>query len=187
MADSHWSKFLWLWPFVKNLHQIHAEYIQRFLAPFSYRINTHWGRFFFCRKNVHANVARNMFRKNFEPISTALIEQLRSAFKSTGLCSSDGKHSYVKDLNSINIPILLLSGSADLQCPPSCMDEMAARITTSQHACLGIKSGQSEQYGHFDLIVGIHSKFEVWDRVLHFFIQNDTPRARSRPPPLWVA
>ncbi|KAJ1466353.1 Alpha/Beta hydrolase protein [Baffinella frigidus] len=160
MHDSEWRDYAWLWPLVKYLPSIHVEILQRFLAPFSFRINSYWDSLFFCRKNVDADVARQMFRKNWEPMSIALIGQLRSALQPGGLVSSDGKTVYAEGLHAVKIPMLVLSGAVDAQCPPSCAEKLVSRVSGCRYECLGRQNGQKEQYGHFDLIVGSNARRE---------------------------
>jgi poly(3-hydroxyalkanoate) synthetase len=173
LEGSKWMKYLWLWPLVKHLNFIHTEYIQHFLAPFSFRCNSSWDRLFFCAANVDAKIAREMYRKNFESISTSLIEQMLTSFKSPGLLSMDGTECYASRLSSIKFPMLLLAGSNDKQCPPICMQKIASSVRSSRFECLSRQNGQQNNYGHFDLIVGSNSKTEVWDRVIDFLIEND--------------
>jgi pimeloyl-ACP methyl ester carboxylesterase len=173
MSDSEWKEFLWLWPIVQHCTTIHPEYIQEILAPMSFRFNTPWDQLFFRQVNVDHNVAREMFRKNWEPIPISLISQLRSAVGPGGLRSKDGTKTYADILPSITIPMLLLAGSEDAQCPPTSMELAHSLIENSTYKCLGKKIGQKHEYGHFDLIVGLNAKTEVWDGISHFLENND--------------
>ena len=147
MEDSGWKNFLVLWPVVKFLPMIHANIFQMAIAPLSFRLNSFWDKFFFCQSNVDPKVARQMFRKNWEPMSTALLGQLRSAFKPEGLFSRDGTKSYVQGLAAIRTPMLVLAGAADKQCPPSGLEKLAGMVAGCQYECLGRDTGQGEQYG----------------------------------------
>ena len=173
MGASEWRDYMWLWSVVKYMSKIRAGWMQRFIAPFSFRINSHWDSLFFCVRNVDPNVARNMFRKNWEPLSIALLEQLRSAFLPNGLASRDGTRLYAHGLADIKIPVLLLSGEVDTQCPPSCVEKVASLVAGCTYECMGHESGQLEQYGHFDLIVGLNARREIWDRILRYLEDHD--------------
>lgn len=175
MPETEWKRFLWLWPVIQHFNTIHPEYIQEFLAPMSFRLNTPWDQLFFCSENVDHRIARDMFRKNWEPIPVSLISQLRSVVEPSGLCSKDGSKAYVDLLPSIKIPMLLCTGTSDEQCPPVCMQRAKSLIPNSTHVCFGKKYGHKNDYGHFDLIVGLNAKKEVWDVISDFLEKNDEP------------
>ncbi|KAJ1477097.1 Alpha/Beta hydrolase protein [Baffinella frigidus] len=173
MSASEWKEFLWLWPVVQHFTTIHPEFIQEVLAPMSFRFNTHWDQLFFRSNNVDHNVAREMFRKNWEPIPVSLISQLRSAVGPSGLHSNDGTTAYADILPSIKTNMLLIAGSKDQQCPPVCMQTANLRIPNSTYKCFGVEHGNKHEYGHFDLIVGVNARTEVWDAISDFLVEND--------------
>jgi pimeloyl-ACP methyl ester carboxylesterase len=173
MEPSDWKYFLWLWPIVQHFHTLHPEYIQESLAPMSFRLNTPWDQWFFRQSNVDPNIARDMFKKNWEPIPISLISQLRSAVAPGGLLSNNGTKAYVDILPHIRMPMLLLAGSKDEQCPPVCIEHAASLIPNSIYKCFGKRCGQQHEYGHFDLVVGLNAKKEVWDVISDFLEDND--------------
>jgi pimeloyl-ACP methyl ester carboxylesterase len=174
MESSEWRHFLWMWPLVQHFTTIHPEHIQEVLSPISYKFNTPWDQLFFCSDNVDHDVAREMFAKNWEPIPVSLISQLRSAVEPGGLThANDSTKQYFEVLSSIQVPMLLLSGSSDQQCPPVTMETAQKHIPFSRHICFGKCHGQANEYGHFDLIVGSNAKKEVWDVISEFLLQND--------------
>lgn len=174
MEKSEWKEFLWLWPLVQHFTTIHPEYIQEFLAPMSYKFNTPWDQLFFCSDNVNHDVAREMFLKNWEPIPISLISQLRSAVEPGGLSHANDTTKHYSDiLSSIKVPMLLMSGSKDQQCPPIAMENAQKKIPLSQHISFGKRHGHVNEYGHFDLVVGVNARTEVWDLISNFLIKND--------------
>jgi pimeloyl-ACP methyl ester carboxylesterase len=173
MEESLWKEFLWLWPVVQHFETIHPEFIKEILAPMSFRFNTPWDQLFFRQDNVDPNVARNMFMKNWEAIPISLISQLRSAVGPDGLRSNDDCKAYADMLPLIKINMLLIAGSKDQQCPPVSMETAKLHIANSTYKCFGVDHGHKNEYGHFDLIVGINAKTEVWDTVSAFLEEND--------------
>lgn len=153
MEKSGWKDYMVLWPVVQYLPTIHANFFQAVISPLSFRINSFWDRFFFCQENVDTGVARRMFRKNWEPMSTALLGQLRSAFKSGGLKSSDDSKFYADKLSSIKIPMLVLGGSVDKQSPAVAMEKIASLIEGSHYECLGKQNGQVHEYGESRILL----------------------------------
>jgi polyhydroxyalkanoate synthase len=172
MESSHWSYFKWLWPIVKHFGTIHPEYIQKVLAPICFSFDNPWEELFFHHNNVHAQVASRMFSRNWEPISLALIDQLRFCLEKGGIHKQDGTQ-YSDSLKLIESPQLLLAGTRDEQCHPICMETVNKMIPGSVYKLIGMKSGHKNEYGHFDLIVGKNAKKEVWDMVSRFMKTND--------------
>ena len=172
MPESAWKNIRWMMPLIIPFQTIHPEYIQKVLAPMSFRIDSPWDELFFHQKNVNHLVARDMFRKNWEPISTSLISQLQTCFDQTGVVTQYNK-AYISSFSSINFPMLLVAGSVDEQCPPSCMEKISPLIHGSTFKLIGTKTGHKEDYGHFDLIVGSNAKTEVWDMVCRFLQKMD--------------
>jgi polyhydroxyalkanoate synthase len=174
MESSHWTYFKWLWPIVKHFGTIHPEYIQKVLAPLSFGFNNYWEELFFHHKNVDAQVACKMFRKNWEPISTALIDQLRFCVEKSGIYKQDGTR-YSTSLKSIKSPQLILAGTVDEQCHAVNMVNLNKIMSgCSVYKLIGKASGHEEEYGHFDLIVGKNAKVEVWDIVSNFLEKHDS-------------
>jgi pimeloyl-ACP methyl ester carboxylesterase len=173
MEDSEWHEFMWLWPFVKHFKTLHPELIQEILAPISFRVNSPWDQLFFRSDNVDHNVAREMFHKNWEPVPTSLISQLRSVVENGGLRANDGSKQYSDTLRFIQVPMLLVAGSKDRQCPAANLEIAASCIPNSTYRCFGKDNGHRNDYGHFDLLVGLNAKTEVWDVVSDFLVQND--------------
>ena len=172
MPESAWKNIRWMLPLITPFQTIHPEYIQKVLAPLSFRIDSPWDELFFHQRNVDHLVARDMFRKNWEPISSSLVYQLQTCFDRTGVVTKDNK-AYVSSLSSINFPMLLVAGSVDEQCPPICMEKISESIHGSTFKLIGKSTGHEEDYGHFDLIVGSNAKKDVWDMVCRFLRQMD--------------
>jgi pimeloyl-ACP methyl ester carboxylesterase len=177
MPESEWKEFLWLWPVVQTFPTIHPQFIKEILAPMSFRLNTPWDQLFLRHSNIDADVAREVFSKNWEPIPVSLIAQLRSAVDEQGLRSADGKALYADRLGSISAPMLMLAGAKDQQCPPATMQAAASRVAGSTYQCFGAQHGHKRDYGHFDLLVGLSAHQEVWTVVSDFLHQHDDTAA----------
>jgi pimeloyl-ACP methyl ester carboxylesterase len=180
MENSRWKEFLWLWPIVENFDTIHTEYVQKILAPMSFRFNTVWDELFFCTDNVDPNVARHMFAVNWEPVSTRLLSQIQTAFTANGLRSQPNNKIYKDTLTKIQTPMLCIAGSKDEQCTATDMKKASTLMPTSIFKCMGKEFGQKHDYGHFDLIVGRDAKTEVWGPIIEFLTKNDHPSQPGR-------
>ncbi len=125
------------------------------------------------RFNVNpANIDRGLYRKltgvGFHPIPAGVLRDLAGGFRTGGLRLPDGS-ACVGRLPS-GVPVLSMSGTADLQCSPT-----AARRHGSDHVVFGKVHGQAEDYGHFDMLVGDRAAREVWPTLTDWLREREAP------------
>ena len=152
MDDSEWKSMLFAWPVINFLGTVPANLFQKAFSPFSSRINNFWDRLFFCKDNVDPEAARKLFWKNWGPILTLLLNQLRSAFEAEGMKSHDESVTYADHLSSVEIPVLAIAGTVDKQVSPNSVEKMAVKIPGSKFFCVGKEHGQQQDYGEFGFI-----------------------------------
>jgi pimeloyl-ACP methyl ester carboxylesterase len=70
-------------------------------------------------------------------------------------------------LSKIKTPILVLSGGADLMCPPGFCEEVYSRITSTKKAFIECSksTGHKVDYGHIDMTMGLFARNEVYSHV----------------------
>lgn len=102
-------------------------------------------------------------------VSAQVLRDLATAIDGRGLRSRKGIH-FAERLraNAYPFPILAISGTQDLQCPP----EAANRFGTHQQV-FGLSAGHKVDYGHHDLIMGRHANSDVWPCVLDWLNTRD--------------
>ncbi|MFZ5722195.1 MAG: alpha/beta fold hydrolase [Pseudomonadota bacterium] len=108
--------------------------------------------------NVDPAVYRKMASNILHPVSGRVLRDLREIIAGRGLPSAGGEsYDALLQANGYPFPVLAISGEADIQCPPA----TAARFGT-QHRAFGRRHGQRHDYGHHDLLMGLHAEEEVW-------------------------
>jgi hypothetical protein len=146
MADSGWKDYLLLWPLLKNMDRVNADWFQKLVSPFSLRVNSFWDQLFFHPPNVDSETARRMLSKNWEPMCTSLLGQLKTALDDKGLLSRESE-SYVAGLPHIQYPLFSVAGSLDKQISAESVKKTAAMVPGSDLLVCGRDSGHAHDYG----------------------------------------
>lgn len=101
-------------------------------------------------------------------VSSKVLRDLALAITGEGVINGEGeKISTILSERGYPFPILAVSGSRDLQCPP----EAASRFGTD-HMVFGKQYGHQEEYGHHDLLIGKHATTEVWPTLLDWLTEK---------------
>lgn len=121
------------------------------------------------RNNVDLDVYRKMAANVMHPVSSKVLRDMAGAINGQGLRARDGRrYEDILTKRGYHFPILSISGTADIQCPP----DVAARFGTA-HRVFGRIHGQQEDYGHDDLIMGKHAPEEVWPQLRDWLNNHD--------------
>ena len=162
-------------PLGRPLRELPFAALSRLAAPFvgfgpllpPERMNFH-------RPNVERRVSREILTRGFSSIPFALFDDLNTTFDPDGfsrLSSERGRIVYLERLSSLRMPMLLIGGSRDVQCPPPTLGgtlEHLRDVPDKHSLLLGKSYGHTEDYGHLDLVVGRRSRVEVWPTISAF-------------------
>ncbi|MDD9936859.1 MAG: alpha/beta fold hydrolase [Myxococcales bacterium] len=140
----------------------------------------------FQRSNMDRRMMRWIMRYGFGPIPVPLLDALSNTFSDTGMrrTPSTGGESirYLERAAELQVPTMMLAGQGDAQCPPEAVAATAAQLgeaVVEQHT-FGRAAGHSDDYGHFDLLVGKEAEREVWPHITRFLeVELPAPRGRS--------
>lgn len=161
-GGSAFERFLALRPLVQRLGAIPYGSFMHLIAPGVGRFSTGVERFSLWPKNIEPKIARRVFANAFEPISSTLLLDLATAYEVGGLrCKETGRY-YSELIMGIDVPICMLGGSRDPQCPMDVVQDTAARLPNAEFVPYGREYGHIEDYGHFDLLLGERARTEVW-------------------------
>lgn len=144
----------------------------RATIPFIGRFHTPFERFMVQPQNMDPTAYRRLAASGYEPMSTNLLLQLSTLLEAGGLRSADsGRRRYVELLPHIKVPILTLAGSHDHQCPPRAVARTHKLLgsKSKRMITLGRDSGHRADFGHADLVCGIHSVKEVVPLIVEWF------------------
>ncbi len=174
VGRSGFSRMLPLRPLLARLGRVPFGVTTHLVSPLLGRVRSPLETFNFHPANVEAEVVRQIHAHAFEWIPVSLLLSLATTFEPGGLRSRDGRVRYLECAGSCQVPMLLLSGSADVQCPPEAVEQTARVLgPNAQVLHLGRAHGTREEYGHFDLLVGKHAPEEVWPRLAAFLEARD--------------
>lgn len=121
------------------------------------------------RNNVELDCYRKMAANSIHPISAPVLREMAGAIDGSGMKASSGlMYADVLEEKGYLFPVLSLSGTADIQCPP----DVAARFGT-EHLVFGKEYGQEEEYGHNDLIMGKSAEREVWPKIYAWLLRHE--------------
>ncbi len=177
VGRSGFARLLPLRPLLARLGRVPFGLTAHLVSPLLGRVRSPLEAFNFHHANVEPEVIRQIHAHAFGWIPVSLLLSLATTFEPGGLRSRDGKMRYLECATECRLPLLLLSGSADVQCPPEAVEETARRIGGNARVLhLGRAHGTQEEYGHFDLLVGRHAPEEVWPRIAAFLEGRDAVR-----------
>ncbi len=127
------------------------------------------------RFNLERAITRDLLANGFGIIPFRLLDDLATTFKPGGFSRKGGAIRYLERADAFRLPICLIAGSRDAQCPVEAVRETARRLTNAAEKevlCVGSEFGSYHEYGHFDLIIGRRAETEVWPSILRFIEQH---------------
>jgi len=115
---------------------------------------------------TQGSVIRRFFREGVADVPFPLLLDLTGLFREEGLRFGDG--AALKDqVRRLDVPVMLVAGRQDRQCPVDSVRDAADRIPGSAL----VEVGTSEPglgYGHMDLLLGRHAGRDVFPPILQF-------------------
>lgn len=132
--------------------------------------------------NTEPRILRKLLRLGLFDLSVPLLLQLETAFQEGGLRSSDGKRSYLQGLSQTRVPVLMLAGDKDRQCPPAALEATLNAFSKDhlhENHVLSETTGYGSSYGHYDLLIGKRAAQEVYP-ILWEWITRQSPSQGQR-------
>jgi pimeloyl-ACP methyl ester carboxylesterase len=125
----------------------------------------------FWRSNNDVQAIRHILRTGFTPIPMQLLRDLKTGFGASGFARKAGALAYLAAAGGYRLPTCLMVGSRDEQCGESAVEETARLLSGAARvriARFGKRHGHSDDYGHYDLIIGKSAPEETWPVVREF-------------------
>jgi len=128
--------------------------------------------------NVDVHVFGRALRLFMSNVPRSKLRQLAQWSLSGEFRSCDGSIDYRANLPRINTPALIIAGAADRLASPEMVRFAHDRISSTQkrYREFGVRSGDSADYGHVDLIFGRRAPDEVFP-VIGDWIEQDLNRS----------
>lgn len=179
---SGFQKLIALRTLIERIPRVPFGLVSHAVSPLLGRLANPFEAFNFSRENVEPEVVRTIYAHTFEWIPMPLLKSLATTFEPGGFRSRDGTVRYLECIRQFRSPVLLVAGTADVQCPVEAVQRTAELI--GPHATVagfGRAFGHAADYGHFDLIVGRRAPEEVWP-VIDAFLHTHAPTAAPPQP-----
>lgn len=169
------SGFGRLMPFrrlINALPRVPVHTVARASGRFVGRITTPYERFNVWPSNTDQRLWKRICDHGFHPVSTPVMGQLASALQPGGLRPRSGGAPYLQNLGRTTTPVLALGGDRDAQCPPTAVSRTAARASGTVRL-FGREHGHADHYGHFDLLMGLRARREVFPHIDDWLDRHD--------------
>jgi pimeloyl-ACP methyl ester carboxylesterase len=112
--------------------------------------------------NLEPAMMRRLHAIAFHAVPTSLLSSLSTLFDESGLTLQDGRR-ILDSIGRYKVPTLFVAGTKDEQAPAPAVEHTARLVSASSEVRIfGREHGDSEDYGHFDLIVGRRAAQETW-------------------------
>jgi alpha-beta hydrolase superfamily lysophospholipase len=145
-------------------------------AALSGRLENPMERFNYWLPNTDPSLARRLNSVGFHTVSSPVLRQLATAFEPGGLRPWGRGAPYSTLLHKTRVPVLAVAGDRDRQCSPSAarrtLDALGSEV--KELAIFGRTGGQPEHYGHFDLLMGLRAREEVFPALARWLEAHDS-------------
>jgi pimeloyl-ACP methyl ester carboxylesterase len=128
----------------------------------------HIDAFYFTASNVDQRTVSRFYGYTLEDTGRSALKQLDPYLAKGHFVSADGRTDYVKLLDRVKVPILLVAGDGDIMSDVPSTQIMFDAIASSDKMllCFGKKEGQYADYGHCDLVWSRYAPVEIFPPVI---------------------
>lgn len=127
------------------------------------------------KANMDSSVINLMAQEAIDDIPLRVFSELGDRI----YCEEEylGPYGFEDKLSAIELPMMVISGSADQIAPPKSVFRSVSKVSSSEirYREMGRRFGDSIDYGHIDLLVGRDAPREVFPLMLRFIAEQDLP------------
>ena len=125
------------------------------------------------KANMDSSVINLMAQDGIDDIPLKIFTELADRIYAED--NYTGPYDFEEKLHTIELPMMLVSGSADRIAPPDAVFRSVGRVASPdvRYREMGLRFGDSIDYGHIDLLVGRDAPREVFPLVLSFIAEKD--------------
>jgi len=125
------------------------------------------------KANMDRSVINLMAQEAIDDIPLKIFTELADRIYCDG--EYEGPYDFEECLHTIEIPMMIISGSVDRIAPPEAVFRSAGKVSCEdvRYREMGLRFGDSIDYGHIDLLVGRDAPREVFPLVLSFIAEKD--------------
>jgi pimeloyl-ACP methyl ester carboxylesterase len=127
------------------------------------------------KANMDRSVINLMAQEAIDDIPLRIFKEIGDRIFSADAEPYEGPYDFEEELGAIELPMMMISGSADRIAPPEAVFRSAGRVSSAdlRYREMGLRFGDSIDYGHIDLLVGRDAPREVFPLVLSFIAEKD--------------
>lgn len=151
-------------------------------SPLGGAVQTPLDKLFYNRQNIDHLTVTNLFLNVVEDIPQGVLDQFVHLVRTGEFERADGSYNYTKNLGKVSVPILLVAGQADNLAPPEVVRFAYDHVASSDktYRMFGRVNGNKADYGHNDLVLGKHSRDEVFPLIARWLTERARPKAAGR-------
>jgi pimeloyl-ACP methyl ester carboxylesterase len=164
------------WPY-----RLHQEWISVALAPFLGHIVLPFSDVIVYPRHIPAEVQRKLYAQLVSSVGRQVLLQFDDWIEHNAFRSVDWAVDYREGIKRLTLPMLMIAGSRDQLAPPVAA-QLASELSQASDKALrifGREQGDTEQYGHGDLIFGERAPEEVFPLIADWLAARATSRRRS--------
>lgn len=115
--------------------------------------------------NMDPEVSKELARVGIQDIPLQLINEITQTIR-----GQLGPYAYESRLEYVAAPVFAISGSVDRIAPPTTVSAAVALVRGAdvRYREMGTRFGDRIDYGHVDLLLGVHAPDEVYPQVMDF-------------------
>jgi pimeloyl-ACP methyl ester carboxylesterase len=125
----------------------------------------------FWRSNNDVAAIKHILHNGFTPIPMQLMRDLKTGFGPDGFSRKQGSIKYLERASAYRLATCLMVGTRDEQCSESHVEATARLLSGASRMRIerfGKRHGHSDDYGHYDLIIGKSAPAETWPVMREF-------------------
>ncbi len=167
------------WPY-----RFRQELLSAALAPFLGRFVIPFSDVVVYPRHIPPPIQRKLYARLITSVGRGVLSQVHEWIIHNAFCSVDLRLDYREGIKRIGQPVLFLAGSRDRLAPPAVM-RSAFELAPSSDKTLkifGREHGDSQEYGHGDLIFGERAPREVFPFIADWLASRATPVERQLVP-----
>jgi len=130
--------------------------------------------------NFEAGIVSFMMRNGVEDIPRSLLIEFARWYDAKRMSDRYNLFSFGDQLERIQVPILVISGSRDRLTPPADLERLVSRLGSrdKSYFLAGHASGLAHEYSHVDLVLGRHAPDEIYPRVTQWLDEHKPSASR---------
>lgn len=129
----------------------------------------------FSRENMTREILITIMEHAVESVPTSLILQIHDWLNHQYFASKDKKIDFMKSLEELSMPILMIAGSVDSFTPLADIRLAFRRLRSAKKTLMvfGKSRGHEHDYGHIDLLLGKNAPKEVYPEIVRWLEEHD--------------